>query len=104
MARKVETAARATLPEHVPCAHETCDLKAMVRVRTSTGWANLCVPHYSMQNESQAIERFAELGLERLPNEGRDVWRKRIMAWVKAHARIKRFDAAEMEDKWAREA
>ena len=41
-----------TLPDTVvfntvPCAHEGCNVPALCRVWTPTGWANLCVPHYA---------------------------------------------------------
>ena len=28
------------------CAHEGCGVAALVRLKTETGWANFCVPHY----------------------------------------------------------
>ena len=31
----------------VPCCYVGCGVKAMCRVWTKTGWANVCIPHYS---------------------------------------------------------
>lgn len=88
--------------EHIPCAHATCNLSARVRILTATGWARLCEPHYVMHFDALARVSFTEKGLDRWPNESREVWRKRVMAYLRAHARPKTFDdAVRAEDEWA---
>ncbi len=46
-AKKVEQLFK-TEEKVIPCCYVVCGVKAMCRVWTKTGWANVCVPHYSM--------------------------------------------------------
>lgn len=32
--------------QHIACCYADCGISALVRVRTSTGWANVCLEHY----------------------------------------------------------
>lgn len=113
MARKTDarTPEKTEALEHVPCAHETCDLEARVRVKTPTGWANMCLPHYERFHEDIALKNCAAKGLLRRPDEDMAQYRKRVMAYLKANARLKTFDDAEddrgaqaLEDEWSRTA
>jgi len=47
-----------------PCAHDGCGLSAYVKVRTKTGWANLCDRHYSDHFQIKARETCSRLGLK----------------------------------------
>lgn len=86
----------------VHCAHETCDLPAICKIKTKTGWANLCEPHYVMHFDNEARQNFTERGLDRGLNETRDEHRKRVMAWIRGRMKPKTFtDAAAAEDEWA---
>lgn len=89
-------------PAQAPCAHETCDLSAICKVKTKTGWANFCEPHYVMHFDNEARKRFTELGLDRGANETREDHRKRVMAHIRAKFKPKSFaDATKAEDEWA---
>lgn len=47
----------------VPCAHDTCGIAAMCKIRTPTGWANLCWQHYDAHYAAQARANCAARGL-----------------------------------------
>jgi hypothetical protein len=55
--------------EPVPCAHADCGIAAMCRIRTPTGWANLCWQHYDQHFASQAIDNLDKYGMERQADE-----------------------------------
>ena len=38
----------------VPCAHENCPCDAILRLKLSTGWANLCREHYERHVRAEA--------------------------------------------------
>lgn len=83
----------------VHCAHETCDIPAKCRVKTPTGWADFCEPHYVRFHDDQARKRCAEAGLLKRSDEGSGDYRKRMMAYVRENARLKRFtDASPMSE------
>lgn len=89
--------------ERVHCAHETCETPAICRVKTVTGWANFCEPHYVMHHDTISRKRCTELGLDQRIDETKADWRRRLLAWVRACAKPKRFeDAVMLEDQWAK--
>lgn len=45
------------------CAHVECSFHASVRIKTKTGWANLCSKHYAQYFQDRAEEKCVELGL-----------------------------------------
>lgn len=47
----------------VDCAFDACMTPALVRVRTRTGWANLCVKHYETQHQAAAAAYAQKHGL-----------------------------------------
>lgn len=91
--------------EHVPCAHQGCGYGAIARVKTPTGWANFCEPHYTAYYGRDARANFTALGLDRRPDETRDQQHARVMGYIKANMKPKRFeDATMVEDEWSRTA
>lgn len=105
MAKKSIPTMQAPPTDHARCAHETCDVPAMVRLQLPTGWANLCEPHYVMHFDGIARLRCAELGLNQGPNESKKEWLARCMAYIKSNAKLKTFDdAVRAEDEWSRSA
>lgn len=79
MARKREQL-EATEISRPPCAHETCGSYAWVKIRTKTGWANLCVTHYELHFAKQGDRAMTAMGLDRWQDEDREAWRKRVFA------------------------
>jgi hypothetical protein len=55
----------------VPCAHSGCGIRAMCRIRTATGWANLCWQHYDAHFSQKAIDNLDKYGMERQADETR---------------------------------
>ncbi len=94
--RKAETA-KAERPA-VHCAHDACDVPAICRIQTATGWANFCEPHYVRYHDEQARKRNAEKGLDQQPDETRDEWIARMRAYVRSHAKLKRFADAALDE------
>lgn len=47
----------------VPCAHQECGIAAMCKIKTPTGWANLCWRHYDAHYAAQARANCAARGL-----------------------------------------
>jgi hypothetical protein len=86
--------------EIVQCAHEVCSVPAVCRVKTLTGWANFCLPHYERYHCDLAHEGLESKGLERLPDETKAEHTARLRAWFRAHAKLKTFDDA-VEDRAA---
>lgn len=78
----------------VHCAHETCDVPARCRVKTPTGWADFCEPHYLRFHDDQARARCKERGLLKRPDESSTEYRKRMMAYMREHAKPKTFNDA----------
>jgi hypothetical protein len=85
MARKKveDTTPREDVPEIIPCAHESCGISAITRVKTPTGWAKFCLEHYEDYFKRLAAKNFTALGLDRWPNESYDDWRARISEYTK---------------------
>ena len=69
--------------QDVRCAHSECGIDAMCRVKTKTGWANLCWQHYDQYFERQAIDNLSKYGMERKADEARDEWVMRMRQFVK---------------------
>lgn len=95
----------------VPCAHMMCEEEARIRKLLPTGWANLCFTHHDAMHAEQAARRMTEFGLDRKAGEDERLWRKRVMAYLKANSAFKRFEDAEddrgaqaLEDEWSRTA
>ena len=70
--------------EPVPCAHEACNISAMSRIMTKTGWANLCWRHYDEHFYNQAIDNLDKYGMEIQPDETRAEWVLRMRDFVKS--------------------
>jgi CO/xanthine dehydrogenase Mo-binding subunit len=88
--------------EIVHCAHETCDVPAICRIKTATGWANFCLPHYDRYHEAEALKGLAAKGLDQKPGETKAEHVARMRDWFSAHAKLKSFDdATKLEDEWA---
>lgn len=92
--------------EIVQCAHEVCSVPAVCKVKTPTGWANFCMPHYERYHEAGALKGLAEKGLDQRPGETRAEHVGRMRAWFKANAKLRTFrdveiDAQRAEDEWA---
>ena len=89
-------AAKKNLPvtEYNPapqCAYDGCGFSSYVRIKTKTGWANLCPLHYDQHFKRQADETCKRLGLK-TPAEMRE--------WVKKNNKgLKRFSDAVMPEK-----
>jgi len=47
----------------VECAHFSCLQRAKVKIKTTTGWANLCIPHYEEHFRMKAVVTCETLGL-----------------------------------------
>ena len=78
----------------IPCAHDACPHFAILSVKTSTGWANLCRSHYLSRLNAEAreycrvhnlttrdtqvafmgemLKNFGKAKLERIPGEDDD--------------------------------
>lgn len=76
-----------TAPEYVPCAHEGCRESARCRIKVPTGWANLCLPHYEQHFARIGDAAMTEYGLDKLQDETRAEWKKRVFAHWKALAK-----------------
>lgn len=86
----------------VHCAHETCDLPAICRVKARTGWAAFCEPHYVRYHDDLARKSCTEKGLDKQPNESSAEYRARMLAYMREHAKLRTFDdATRLEDEWA---
>jgi len=46
------------------CAHMGCNISASCRVKTPTGWADFCLPHYEKFYENKCLETCDKLGLK----------------------------------------
>lgn len=87
MARKTEGATRREdVQPAIPCAHEDCQQYAVVNLRLKTGWAKLCMPHYEQHFAREGDKVTTAHGLDKLPEETREEWRKRVFAHWKALA------------------
>jgi hypothetical protein len=49
--------------ETIPCAHANCGIDAMCRIKTKTGWADVCWQHYDAHYAAQARANCAAKGL-----------------------------------------
>lgn len=73
-----------SMTEHVNCAHDGCFVSAKVKIKTRTGWANLCLKHYEEHFTEQAIDNLSNYGMERQPDESNEEWVLRMRQFVKA--------------------
>jgi hypothetical protein len=71
------------LDQPVPCAHEDCNISALCRIKTKTGWANLCWQHYDAHFAEQAIDNLSNWGMEIQPDETREEHVQRMREFVK---------------------
>lgn len=55
--------------QHIDCAYHGCSTSATVRIRKKTGWANLCVFHYSTDNLQESIDYCKKHGLDTTENK-----------------------------------
>lgn len=70
--------------QHVKCAHDACFLSAKVRIKTATGWANLCERHYEQHYATEALANLDKWGMERQADETRAEWTARMRRFVKS--------------------
>lgn len=64
MARKVADNAKDFHADAVlPCSHQDCRIPAMCRIKTKTGWANMCNKHYDQYYSDQAHASLDKYGL-----------------------------------------
>jgi hypothetical protein len=77
----------AEAPAYVACAHEGCRESALCRIRTATGWANLCMPHYEQHYARIGDAATAAHGLDKHQDETRAEWKKRVFAHWKTLAK-----------------
>lgn len=86
-------------PPHVPCAYMSCQESARSKVRTATGWANLCPKHYETHYARIGDKAMTEHGLDKLSDETQAEWKKRVFAhWKELAAKApmnRRIDDAE---------
>lgn len=68
----------------VPCAHEACGIAAMCRLKTPTGYANVCWQHYDAHFAERAQESLAAYGLTRRNGESGSAHVTRMRAFVRA--------------------
>lgn len=81
--------AYATPAPHIECAFAGCPRSAKIRVKTKTGWANVCLEHDVAIVKKRADAYCKSLGLE-------TVEQKR--AWLTKHGvRVKRAPVVERE-------
>jgi hypothetical protein len=71
----------------VPCAHNGCGIDAMCRIKTKTGWANLCWHHYDEHYRTEALCNLDKYGLAREPDETNAEWVARMRQFVRAGVR-----------------
>ena len=62
--------------ERVKCCYDVCNRSAVLKVRTPTGWANLCMIHYDEHHQRQADETCRALGLQTVQQKREWVRRK----------------------------
>ena len=53
----------------VDCAHANCSAPAICRIKTKTGWANVCKNHYDRHYADEAHANLDRYGLAKLPDE-----------------------------------
>lgn len=74
--------AKQMVVELIPCAHESCGQSALCRIKTPTGWARLCLPHYEQHFAEQGRRAMTEYGLDRQDGVSHEEWKKTVMeAW-----------------------
>jgi hypothetical protein len=106
--RRITSGFDAPQEPHVNCAHEDCFLSAKVKIKTKTGWANLCAQHYDQHFAKQAVDNLDKYGMERQPDETRQEHVARMRMFVKDGIRrmgkgggrqeaIKAMEAAQIE-------
>ena len=81
--RKLKPRFEVSRDDPVHCAHEYCGISAMCKIKTKTGWANLCWQHYDQHFERQAVDNLSKYGMEIQPDEGHDEWVMRMRQFVK---------------------
>jgi hypothetical protein len=82
----------------VQCCFAMCPAPAIMRVRTKTGWANVCEKHEIEIRNREVRQWLRSVGLEREPGESMKAWMARTIAWLKANAekqkRVRGFKSA----------
>ena len=64
------------------CAYTACQTRAKVKIKVTTGWANLCIHHYEEHYRLKALETCKTLGLH--TTEQRRAWVKAAVAKLAA--------------------
>lgn len=88
MAAKQFNSPRESLPA-VQCSFAMCQSPAMMRVRTKTGWANVCDPHDVELKTREAKEWLKEEGIDRQPGESMREWVTRTMLHMRNRPRTR---------------
>lgn len=81
--RKAQSRTDKPEPVYVPCAYADCGIAAMCKIKTKTGWANLCWQHYDKHFAEQAVENLDKYGMERQPDETRQEHVARMREFVR---------------------
>lgn len=68
----------------VQCSFAMCQTGATMRLRTKTGWANVCNRHAEELNLRETHDWLRETGLTRQPGETQREWIDRMREYVKA--------------------
>lgn len=82
MPKKTQSYERDPLPQ-VQCCFAMCQTRATMRIRTKTGWANVCPEHDIELHNREAKDWLRENGLERQPGESMREWTSRALAHVR---------------------
>lgn len=85
----------------VHCAYDTCDIPAICKVKTPTGLANFCLPHYERYHEDRSHEALEIRGLGRLADETKAEHMARLRKWFREHDKLKTFADAEKKEEAA---
>lgn len=70
--RKAMVSADKPQEQTVKCCYDVCFLGAKVKIKTKTGWANMCLRHYDEYHQQQSEDYCAALGLN--TTEQRRAW------------------------------
>jgi hypothetical protein len=81
--RKVTEPYKQSSEPNVPCAHADCGIAAMCKIKTPTGWANLCWRHYDQHFAQQAVDNLDKYGMEIQPDETRAEHVQRMRLFVR---------------------
>jgi hypothetical protein len=101
MAKKAEVTQKADVVPAIPCAHEECQDYAVVKLKTKTGWARLCMRHYDAHHAAIGAQAFRDHGLEPRFEETRTAHRARVFAYWRELSRRASINRRMFEDEAA---